>query len=375
MRRFLELYRETPAPELPAAQFRTLAGDTVVDALLRARILESVAPSRRYACEWPELGCSRRILKNCRNDAFPFIAICGLELPSCRDVLLQRDDAEEYRVVPDRLHLELRALLGLTGTYAGIERDQSGAVYLGELQRTSETLDVFLALARSRPGLRALLAERMLMARRSIVIAPTATNVPREWIERYSPSNHVALAFLSDIVAVVDQKLVLLQSLGEFVTSHREQTAGFCVAFSNSGSRAISATEYEESVHRIGEFDLFIDAVQPKERGLFVGSRRHPDGRVEGARLTRREVEALTELVERKGIAIRARDVLALKDGSARSAVRVLEGARKRIDVLQSARYDWRAFPTIPGDQAGAQRYMFRSGPDLRYLVLVPMRR
>ena len=54
--------------------------------------------------------------------------------------------------------------------------------------------------------------------------------------------------------------------------------------------------------------------------------------------------------------------------------MRVLEGARKRVDVLLSARYDWRAFPTIQGHRAGEQRYMFRTAPNLRYMVLVSTR-
>ena len=99
-------------------------------------------------------------------------------------------------------------------------------------------------------------------------------------------------------------------------------------------------------------------------------SRRRPDGVVEKAALSRKDVDALVELVRKRGVPMRAHDLAALAGSTPKSATRVLERARAEVDILMSSRYEWRAFPTIPGTGPTEQRYVFEPRPGLRYAVL-----
>ncbi len=371
MHRFLELYQETGNPELPAQQFRALASDAVVDALLRADILERIAPAKRYGCEWAELGCFRRVIENRGDTAFPWVAICGLPRPACVDKHLREDQLEEYRLLPERFTLGLRNLMRLRGPFQVLDPSYLDTVHLGELDNGSRACDVLLSPAQSRPALALVLAERMLALRRSIVLAPTRSGVPLELVQRYPPGGHVALGFLSDLVAVRADKLVLLEAFEQLTRARTEPPAVFCDAYMHDGARVASRIEYDEIIQAESSFDLVVDATMPRARGgRFAVSRRHPDGVIEKAALSRKDVDALVELVRKRGVPMRAHDLAALKGSTPKSAIRVLERARSVADILMSSRYDWRAFPTIPGTGPSEQRYVFEPPPVLRYSVL-----
>jgi len=371
VRRLLELYQETDTPELPAEQFRALASDTVVDALLRVDVLERIAPARRYGCEWAELGCFRRVIENDGNQMFPWVAVCGLPRPACADKHLRDDQLEEYRLHPERFTLELRNLMRLRGPYRVLDPIYLDTVYLGELDHGSRACDVLLSPARSKLALAIVLAERMLALRRSIVLAPMRSGVPLELVQRYPPGGHVALGFLSDLVAVRGDRLVLLEAFEQLARTRTEPPSVFCHAYTHDGTRAASRVEYDEIVQSEPSYDLFVDATVPRARGgRFAVSRRRPDGVVEKAALSRKDVDALVELVRKRGVPMRAHDLAALAGSTLKSATRVLERARSEVDILMSSRYDWRAFPTIPGTGPNEQRYVFEPRPGLRYAVL-----
>ncbi len=150
---------------------------------------------------------------------------------------------------------------------------------------------------------------------------------------------------------------------------------GAARVFSNEypRGRAIGAEEVEAIVKRRAEHDLFLDyASIAGTRGYLAGFRDHRRIFRE-AFLAETSAAILAELVE-AGKPIRADALRRLRHGGHVSAVRLVQKARKEVDVhvmmrgRESAR-EWRAFHTVGGK--GATAFVFEPPAGKNYAVLV----
>jgi hypothetical protein len=366
--RFLELYQEARTPKLVARQFRGLIGDEVADALLRADVLRRNPIASRYPCEGGRLGCPRRIVANRGHPTHPWVAVCGLPFPACQEILLIDADLEEYRTSHERFASLVRRLLDVRGPFELLDAAYSDTVHLGEIHGASGIYEAFLSLATWDRSLPTLLAERMLLQRRSIVFVPTTKGVQVELIHRHPPGSHVTLAFLVDVIAARAGELVVLPAFAELFSPRTSPRVTFCRFQTADGVRDLSRGEYDDVVQRAAEFDLFVDAVVPRNTKYAAG-RRPPRRRFEWTELSRLEASALAELIVH-GAPVRARDLVALR--GVLHPTRAVETARRKVDV-RLARYKWRAIHTHAAGNERNCQYVFAPPSSLRYAILMNM--
>jgi hypothetical protein len=364
--RFLELYQEARTPKLVARQFRSLIGDEVADALLRAEVLRPSPTATRYPCESGRLGCPRRIVANCGHPSHPWVAVCGLPFPACEEIPLTDADLEEYRTSHERFANLVRRLLRVRGSFKLLDSAYADTVQLGEIEGRSGIHDAFLSLAAWDRSLPTLLAERMLVQRRSIVFVPTNRGVSLELIHRHPPGAHVTLAFLVDILAARDGEFVVLPTFAELFAPRTRSSPSFCRLLTSKGARDLTRAEYDDVVRKAGDFDLFVDAVVPSNSTKYAAGRRRTGRRYDSAELTRLEATAIAELVIR-GAPVRARDLNALQ--GVLHPARTIEAARRKVDV-RLARYKWRAIHTHAAGNERDCQYVFSPPASLGYAIL-----
>ena len=306
MHRFLELYQEARSPKLPARQFRQVVGEEITDALLRADVLRRCPVASRYPCEGGRLECPRRVVPNTGHPRFPWVAVCALAFPACAEVPLTEAGLEEYRTSHDRFASLVRRLLDIRGSFAMLDATYSDTVHLGEIHDASGVCDAFLSLATWDRSLSALLAERALLPRRSVVFVPTSRGVSLDLIHRHPPGSHVTLAFLVNVLGARGGELVVLPAFGALFRSRAAPEPAFCVMYTSEGARELTRTEYDDVLTNASEFDLFVDAVLPREGRKYAEGRRLPGERFEWQELSRHEAHVIAELVARGPQLVRA---------------------------------------------------------------------
>jgi hypothetical protein len=279
-------------------------------------------------------------------------------------------DLEEYRTSHERFAVLVRQLLDVRGPFELLDATYSDTVHLGEINDGAGVCDAFLSLASWDRSLPALLAERMLLPRRSVVFVPTSRGVPLELIHRHPPGSHVTLAFLVDVIAARSGELVVLPTSAELLAPKTLPIAHFCKVQTADGTRDLFRHEYDDIVRSAVEFDLFIDAVVPRASMKYAAGRRPARGRFEWTELSRFEAGAIAELV-RRGTLVRARD-LAILQGILHPA-RIVEAARRKVDV-RLERYKWRAIHTQAAGSKRDVRYVFAPPPELKFAILAASR-
>jgi hypothetical protein len=368
--RFLELYQEARSPKLPARQFRLAVGDEITEVLLRADVVQRCPIATRYPCEGGRLGCPRRVVPNAGHPRFPWVAVCGQAFPVCAEIPLIQADLEEYRTSHERFAGLVRQLLDVRGPFELLDATYSDTVHLGEINDGDGVCDAFLSLATWDRSLPALLAERMLLPRRSVVFVPTSRGVPLELIHRHPPGGHVTLAFLVDFIAARAGKLIVLPKFTDVLAPKTLPLAHFCKLLTNGATRDLSRNAYDAIVRGAEDFDLFVDAVVPRAGMKYAAGRRPARGRFEWVEMSRFEAGAIAELVARATV-MKARN-LAVLEGILHPA-RVVEAARRKVD-LRLERYKWRAIHTQAAGSKRDVRYVFSPPPELRFAVLAPPR-
>jgi CheY-like chemotaxis protein len=134
----------------------------------------------------------------------------------------------------------------------------------------------------------------------------------------------------------------------------------------------IPLAELRALVERRSELDLFLDCVTDDPRGRLAGRRDHA-GVFHETFLGETSAWIVSELVRARK-AVRADAMKRLRGGGSESAVRLVQKARKAIDVNllvrgKVSRTEWRAFRTV--GEKGGMAFEFRPPVGMRWAVLV----
>ena len=135
----------------------------------------------------------------------------------------------------------------------------------------------------------------------------------------------------------------------------------------------VGDVEFRALVERRVECDLFVTFTTPGPEGHLAGYRDR-DGMFRDTFLTPTSASILAELVEGSGKAIRANALRCIKESGLGSAVRLVQQARKMVDVNavvggKVSRTTWRAFHTV-GDK-NAMAFKFEPPAGFHWVVLV----
>jgi len=353
---------------------RKRVGDDVIDVLLGTRILERAQVANRYPCEAGGGGCPRHVVKNTLGSpSHPWIAVCGRPIPACADIPLTAEGAEEYSLSQEQLARALRALMGLSGSLEFLDRRRyDDAVLLGELTVLGGARDVFLSITTWHGGLDALLAARAASQRASLIFVPAARALDPELAHRYTPGAHVTLAFLADVVRIHDGRLALARPLEELTRARFERAPQFCTLYEAGTWRPLSNEEYSATIARPTDYDLFLDGAVPRGK-RFVGGKKTFDGSYEFVELSREQMLVMVELVAR-GTSTPAAQLASVRAAQIHDPLRIVQRARKLLDVKLGHRNRWRSFHVTPGVSSSQKSFVFRPPEGLRYAILAPPR-
>ena len=362
------MYQESRYPTLLASDFRRIAGSEAVDALLNETVLARHTRADWYPCDGSYEGCPRRIVPNSGDAEHPLVAVCGHAFPMCHDIVLRADELEEYTASQDTFLRVVQRLLGVTGDLTFLDDTYPDCVYAGELSRGDGICDVFVCRAAWDSAFEALLAERQLAARRSVVLVPTARGVPIELLHRYPPGGHVILAPLADILGIRERRLVLLPTFTALLEGRRVATTGLQI-IAYDGRRSVTASEYARLTEEAESFDLFLDETGVGHSRTYSAGYRNESGHFRRVMLSALQMHALTELISR-GVPLRAAELRSLQKAAIQNPAKVIDSARRLVDVRLS-RYSWRSFHTQAAEESGQRRYLFRPPATLRYVCIV----
>jgi hypothetical protein len=287
----------------------------------------------------------------------------------CHEIAVRAEELEQYTTSHEAIARTVRRLLGLDGELTLLDDSYPDCVYLGDLGRRERTYDVFLCRAAWDSAFEALLADRLVASRRSIVFAPTPRGLPIDLLHRYAPGGHVTLALLVDFVAVHDGKLLLRPSFEELILERGATGLVEWTLATHEGRRSIGNDEYVELVGRAEQFDLFIDAVAPGHSRAYSAGYRDQDGIFHRVTLSVLQMHALTELVSR-AVPMRASELRGLQVAGVQNPAKIVDAARRAVDVKLS-RYGWRSFHTLAGESTEQKRYVFRPPATLRYACVM----
>jgi DNA-binding NarL/FixJ family response regulator len=134
----------------------------------------------------------------------------------------------------------------------------------------------------------------------------------------------------------------------------------------------IDAEDVQRILARRAEYDLFLDYASDGRKGYLAGHRDHRRVFRE-ALITETSAAILAELVESRR-PTRADAIGRLKKGGQESAVRLVQQARKAVDVRvmvggKESRTEWRSIHTVGGK--GAMGFVFEPRPGVTYAVMV----
>jgi hypothetical protein len=288
----------------------------------------------------------------------------------CRRAAHARDVAE-YGTSHEQFARTLRHLLRLEGPFQLLDDPYWDTVLLGTLRGQGDPYDVFLCVMTWHRTLNQLLAERMAVPRRTIVLVPTSNGVSLDIVHRHIPGGRVVLGFLADVVAVGHEGLILDPGFDHLLHPVGTAPAPFCMLFDAERNRLLTLEQYEAFIKRADEFDLFLDATFPRAGKRYVGGKRDERGVYIPVALSRNEALAFVELVSRAAVT-RASGLACLRAARVATPVRVVEIARKKLDLKLGHRYKWRSLHAV-GDTHGDDRsYLFKPPAGLRYAILAP---
>ena len=283
----------------------------------------------------------------------------------CHEIAVRAEDLEQYTTSHEAFAHTVRRLFGLAGELTLLDDSYPDCVYLGDLTRGERTYDVFLCRAAWDSAFEALLADRQVASRRSIVLAPTPRGLPIDLLHRYAPGGHVTLALLVDFVALHDGKLILRPSFEELITDRHARTDTPWMVITHEGRRSIGPAECATIVGRAEQFDLFLDAVTAGHSRAYSAGYRDKNGVFHRTTLSASQMHALTELISR-AVPMRASELRSLQAAGLQNPAKIVDTARKAVDTRLS-RYEWRSFHTLAGESGEQKRYLFRPPPSLRF--------
>jgi hypothetical protein len=214
LRAFLSLLEAHGGGEAPAGELaRVLAKDgahvraaLVAEGVLRAAPLASTVP-----CDG--VGCALEVRERPRDAAGGrrFVAVCTRAPRECESVDVPEVDLAQERIATDAFVAAVRRAFRVEPPRAASAPRLGGLdepVLLGEQVRRGVARDVFLAWRPAAAAVRALLAERALAPRPTLVLVLTGQMLDPRLAARAASGGRIAVEVLADRLAARDGRLV-----------------------------------------------------------------------------------------------------------------------------------------------------------------------
>jgi hypothetical protein len=285
-------------------------------------------------------------------------AVCGADAPSCESHALTAADVARVAISMEEVAKLLAMLLRLDP--AGIRRvEPSTAWSLGRadggavLFAPSPFARSFELLLLAQPG-------------RTVVYVPCRERVPLALEQRHRSGERVELRFLEDSLTVREGRVLLQEGRLE---SPQELPASMRVVLERAGERRVSDPEYAALL--TSGAHLVLDLTRTSEHGGYTAHVRVDGRKARKVPLPARQAHAIVELMRAGGRPMRASELRSLRDAEVRDPERLVEIARKAVDV-PLGRYQWRAFHTVRGSTPDAKAYAFRPPPEMTFAVVLP---
>jgi hypothetical protein len=201
---------------------------------------------------------------------------------------------------------------------------------------------------------------------RALVLTPARSDFAMPDVEyEFGSGERLELRFLEDLLTWDEDTHCVVAAKTDFTT---ERKAAYARALTAQGVVQLDEAGYKAFLESRHEYQFFIDMVSTikgKHPVLGLGTERE--------RLcTPLEAAILTELVEAKEPK-EAASLAAFGPTSRSAPEKIVENARRLVDVTGGARNDWTLFKTRR-PLRGRTSYHFAPPAELRYAVLVPSR-
>jgi len=306
----------------------------------------------------PGMGdCQREVVEQ-RSCAGSFMAVCGADEPACESELLDPSTLARVSISTEGFARVIARALGLEPHAA----QRIGSASAWALGRESGRAVVF-AYAPFARGFEMFL---MAQAGPSTVYAPCRERVPVALEQRYRAGERVELRFIEDEFVLREGRVVRRDVA---TTSPAIAAPSSRMLFARTGERFITDEEYAKLL--AARSDLMIDMTTGTEHGGYPAHVSAPKNKRRTVSLPARQAHAMVELVRAAGRPLRANELRCLRDAEVRDPERLVEIARKAIDV-PLGRYQWRAFQTVRGATPESKAYAFRPPTDFEYAVVLP---
>ncbi len=258
---------------MPSRSVEKLAPIDARVALTAAGILAAAPAAASWPCD--VRGCAREIRANRSGARKALVAICSQAPPACAPVELGFDDVAQQELAVDALVAAACALLGAkidpsVRTKLRQRRaigEAQAPVLVASLTRP-RVRDVFWAATPRDMDLAAFGARRERIARKTLVLVPTARHVPLDVAARYARGEAVEIAALEDLLVVRAGKLALMDDeapIAPDTKSSRARRVGQGIA------TEIGAAKWEDiKVTEIDERTLRIECVDGEGKGAAV---------------------------------------------------------------------------------------------------------
>lgn len=349
----LSLIERDPATELHIADWRKLLGTRTVELLSEVRILTESRHVRWYPCELSrDHTCALKV--ECDPDGSPsqpFVASCpGLTSGPLR---LAARDLTIHTFHRDAFMKELRRAFRVDGPMDFTPVGCREVFRIGDLRGRP----AYLGLMPGFEGFEFWLAH----CGEAYVMVPIGRWLSTLSLGRCLPGSATEVIVLADVLEMREGGLV-----AHWPKAPREIT---CVAYGHEGRFELTDREYRRLVARAAQYDLFLDTTYVARDNGYLGHKRHLDGTREETVLSRSEAAAIVELASRR-VPMRLGQFRSIDVGH---LVRIVEHARKKLDVTLEQRSDWRSIQTHKGITSEANEFHFHPPADLKWLVVASL--
>ena len=367
MHRFLQALQGAQLPGGIRTVLDQRFGAEVVDALIAAGILVRGDPATRYPCPHSGWGCSREVVDNPGDPAFPFVAVAPSSEVCCPSVRLTADDLVTWATSRQRLAAVLMELFRIRGPVNLREEVFPSAYRLGRAVWGGLEREVLLCTDLNGAAPLAFLMTRRASRQATLVLAHARTRYTPHAIEAHFGTGRVSVVFLEDELELQAGLPVRRQASMAAEPSAAYGPSRYCLVVDADGRREADETTYRRIVADAEGYDLFLDLLSTGAAGRHRACRRDDEG-FHDSTLTHQQAWAYAELMVRQQ-PMRAAELEVLNAFG--SPDKQVEAARRALDAKVN-RYEWRSTRLLHGDDRQAKRYLFQPPVGLRWVLIRP---
>ncbi len=358
MRAFCRLIQRNVELTLRTPEFEERIGREAFAALVRSGVIVPGPSAQCYPCGgFQGHGCPRVVMEQPDDPEYPFLAVCGQLPPECASVLLCEADIAQHRVSVPGLVTLLQKLCCIFDKPSQLTGKLSeDAVSLGR----REGREVVLALVPLGFGFPHFMSARRVFDMPSRVLVPSRSGLSASLIERYAPGDKVELAFMEDLLSLVDGQLQITRPHVWAPMAVKP----FCYLIDHNARRMITEPEYQSVRAAAATYHLFIDRMDTQRHGCAYASSLGIRGEQREVFLRLAEASALSMVITEREVYPHQFNEKHVEDPA-----RPFESGRHKVDVEIRCRV-WRAFHTL----RDPTRYLFKPPPPelFRFVLLTP---